>query len=86
MSQINDALKRAKKMQQPDLPTGAAPLPPIESSAPQGIGWLFPAVIIFLIAAACFFIGLAFAARTPARDNTATAPQTNAVKPSTPGK
>lgn len=83
MSQINDALKRAKKMQQPDLPSGAAPLPPIEPASRNGTGWLFPLVVILLITAACIFIGLAFAGRKPAAETTPTVPATQTL---TPGK
>ncbi len=63
MSLINDALNRAKKSQQPDPPSGAQPLPPVEPESRDRTAWVFIAVVVLLIAAACFFIGLAFAKR-----------------------
>jgi hypothetical protein len=64
MSLINDALKRARE-QQKNPPPGVPPLRPFEpqksGGAPQ---WILPSVIIFLIVAACFFIGLAMAKHT----------------------
>jgi hypothetical protein len=61
MSLINDALKRARQ-QQKNPPPGVPPLRPFEpknsGDAPQ---WILPSVIIFLIVAACFFIGFAMA-------------------------
>jgi hypothetical protein len=78
MSQINEALKRAKKSQQsepPPLPPGAAPLPPVEPESSGNLGWLV--LIIAIIAIACFFIGLAFATHKPA---TETVTVTNVVQ------
>lgn len=79
MSQINEALKRAKESQKqepPPLPPGAPPLPPVEPQSSGNLGWL---VLIFLIVAiACFFIGLAFATRKPATETTVTV--TNVVQ------
>jgi hypothetical protein len=64
MSLINDALKRARE-QQKNPPPSVPPLRPFEprksGDAPQ---WILPSVIIFLIVAACFLIGLALAKRT----------------------
>jgi hypothetical protein len=64
MSLINDALKRAQAAEQKDSPP-AAPPPPIEVIPHGGMGWLLPLLAILFLAAACFFIGMAFAKRTP---------------------
>jgi hypothetical protein len=68
MSQINDALKRAKQSQKPRMEETPVvpplpPLPPVRSSAPGNSGWVF--LVILLIAIACFFIGLAVAIHKP---------------------
>jgi hypothetical protein len=61
MSLINDALKRARHDHTPRGPQGAMPpLPPAAEPAPMS-AWLVPAVVIFLIFAAIFFIGWAVA-------------------------
>lgn len=68
MSQINDALKRAKKSQKsqpPNLPPGAPPLPPVEPESGGGMGWLL--LVILLVAIGCFFIGLAVVTHKPAQ-------------------
>jgi hypothetical protein len=68
MSQINDALKRAKKSQKsqpPNLPPGAAPLPPVEPETGGGMGWLL--LVILLVAVGCVFIGLAIFTHKPAQ-------------------
>lgn len=83
MSQINDALKRAKKMQQPDSPSGVTPLPPVASASRTGIGWLLPAVVVLFIATACTFVVLAFVPQKPRPHVTATVPATQTI-PSTP--
>jgi hypothetical protein len=79
MSQINEALKRAKESQKqepPPLPPGTPPLPPVEPESSGNIVWL---VLIFvIIAIACFFIGLSFATRKPATETTVTV--TNVVQ------
>jgi len=57
MSLINDALKRARETQ-PKIPTsGAPPLPPVESPARGGTGWILVAAAILFLAATCLFIG-----------------------------
>jgi hypothetical protein len=79
MSQINEALKRAKKSQKeqaPPLPPGAPPLPSVEPESRDGLGWLV--LIIMILAVACFFIGLAFTTRKPATEPAATV--TNVVQ------
>jgi hypothetical protein len=63
MSLINDALKRAKEAQRKNLPPAPAPAPPPlyrsrERNRPPGR--LIPAIIIFLIIVAFFFVALAF--------------------------
>jgi len=57
MSLINDALKRARETQ-PKTPTsGAPPLPPVESPARDGTGWILVAAVVLFLAATCLFIG-----------------------------
>lgn len=57
MSLINDALKRARESQRNNPPSGAPPLPPVESPARGGNGWILAAAAILFLAAACLFIG-----------------------------
>jgi hypothetical protein len=77
MSLINDALKRAKKSQQSDPPSGAPPLPPVEPEEPRnGSGWVFIVIVVVLVVAAGYFIGLAFTKRQPVPEITATTPVT----------
>jgi hypothetical protein len=64
MSLINDALKRARQSQSNPPPVGGPPLRPVEPRNNSSLAWLLPAIIIFLIVVACFFIGLAMANRT----------------------
>ena len=64
MSLINDALKRASQAQQTNPPPNFPPLPPVESKSGGAVGWMLPAVMVFLIVAACFFIGLSMARHT----------------------
>jgi len=66
MSLINDALKRARESQQNNPPRGAAPLMPVEPTE-RGFNWILPALVVLLIAAACFFIGLSMAKRPAAK-------------------
>ena len=50
MSQINDALKRAKDMQPKNTPSSVPPMQPVESPAGQhGANWIWPVVIILLL-------------------------------------
>jgi hypothetical protein len=50
MSQINDALKRAKDMQQKNTPSSVPPMQPVESPAVQhGANWIWPVAIILLL-------------------------------------
>jgi len=71
MSLINDALKRARDSQQKTPPPGATPFLPVEPRE-RGFNWILPALVILLIAVACFFISLALAKRTV--ENTVAAP------------
>ena len=68
MSLINDALKRARQQQEGTPAKSPAKMPailPANAPAERGVeSWLLPVIIIFLIVAACFLIGLAFAHRT----------------------
>jgi hypothetical protein len=57
MSLINDALKRARESQQKNPPSGVPPLPPVESPARDGTGWILAAAAILFLAAVCLFIG-----------------------------
>src|ERR1700744_4370591 len=64
MSEINDALKRARQAQaQPlDLPGDAGvptPLPLRAEKPATAFGWMIPAFIVVLVVAAIFFIGWA---------------------------
>jgi hypothetical protein len=57
MSLINDALKRARDAQQKNPRPGAPPLPPVESRARGGTGWILAVAAVLFLAAACLFIG-----------------------------
>ena len=64
MSLINDALKRARDSQpKSPLPSGVAPLMPVEPRA-GGFNWILAALVICPVIVACFFISLALAKRT----------------------
>jgi hypothetical protein len=65
MSLINDGLKRAQAAQQENSPP-ATQSPPVETQPHGSTGWLLPLLVILLLAAASFFIGMAYARRTPA--------------------
>jgi hypothetical protein len=64
MSRINDALKRASRAQQKNLPRGRPPLPLVARKPGNAISWILPGVIGVLIFAAFLFTGLALATRT----------------------
>ena len=57
MSLINDALKRARDTRQKNSPAGAPPLPPVESPARGGTGWILAVAAVLSFAAACLFLG-----------------------------
>jgi hypothetical protein len=57
MSLINDALKRARETQRNNPPSGAPPLPPVESPARGGTGWILAAAAILFLAAASLILG-----------------------------
>jgi len=57
MSQINDALKRAKQSQSPNPPGGIPPLSPIEPAPAGRSRWIFICALLLFIAAVCFFAG-----------------------------
>jgi hypothetical protein len=63
MSQINDALKRAKNAQQKNSPhSGVTPMRPIEpKNEERDYTWVLPIVIILLIVIAVFFIAMSLA-------------------------
>ena len=68
MSLINDALKQARQNPPADAPpTAPQPMPSLQPVAHRPVpvaGWLIPAVVIFLIVAAVFFMGWALAHRS----------------------
>jgi hypothetical protein len=65
MSLINDALNKAKQAPPRNLPNALPPMQPVASNegSPAAV-WLVPAIVIFLIVAAIFFIGWAAAHNT----------------------
>ena len=64
MSLINDALKQARKAPPRNTPSALPPLQPIADEPSPVTAWLVPAIVIFLIVAAIFFIGWAVAHHT----------------------
>jgi hypothetical protein len=79
MSLINDALKQARQAPPRGTPNSLPPLQPAaapEDHSPAAV-WLVPAIIIFLVFAAIFFIGIAAAHRT--QHAIASAPQDPSV-------
>jgi hypothetical protein len=64
MSLINDALKQARQAPPRNTPSTLPPLQPAQQESQHTAVWLVPAVIIFLIFAAIFFIGWAAAHRS----------------------
>jgi hypothetical protein len=81
MSLINDALKRARETQQNNPPSGAPPLPPVESPARGGTGWMLAAAAILFLAAACLFIGPSLFGHKAAPVVAAKAPEISAPPP-----
>ena len=61
MSLINDALKRARHTPPRNPNSPFPPLPPADDQSTSAKAWLLPAIVIALIVAAIFFIGLAMA-------------------------
>ncbi len=57
MSLINDALKRARETQRNVAPSGPPPLPPVETPARSGAGWILAASAILFLGAAGFVLG-----------------------------
>jgi hypothetical protein len=64
MSLINDALKQARQAPPRNSPNSPPPLQPARDESSPAAVWLVPAIIIFLVFAAIFFIGWAAAHRT----------------------
>lgn len=62
MSLINDALKQARQAPPLNAPNPLPPLPPPAESQHSAV-WLVPAIIIFVVFAAIFFIGYVAAHR-----------------------
>jgi len=61
MSQINDALKRARNDAPGGMPSAIPPLQPVTRSTSSVAGGLIPSVVIILVITAVFFIGWAMA-------------------------
>jgi hypothetical protein len=78
MSLINDALKRARESQRNNPPTGAPPLPPVESSARGGAGWILVVAAVLFLAAAGVFLGPALFGHKAPPSVTAKTPETPA--------
>jgi len=81
MSLINDALKRARETQRNDPPSGAPPLPPVESRARGGAGWILALAAILFLAAAGLILGPALFGRKSPPAVTAKAPEISAPPP-----
>ncbi len=64
MSLINDALKQARQAPPRTTPSTLPPLQPAHEEHSHTAVWLVPAIIIFLVFAAIFFIGWASMRRT----------------------
>ena len=64
MSLINDALKQARQAPPRNTPSTLPPLQPAHEEHSHTAVWLVPAIIIFLVFAAIFFIGWASMHRT----------------------
>lgn len=64
MSLINDALKQARQAPPRNPSNSLPPLQPAHNESSPTAVWLVPAVIIFLVFAAIFFIGWAAAHRS----------------------
>ena len=81
MSLINDALKRARDSQQKNPPSGAPPLPPVESPRRGGTGWILALAAILFLAALCLFIGPALFRHKAVPVTVVTAPVVPALPP-----
>lgn len=79
MSQINDALKQARKAPPRNVPSAVPPLQPAVRQSSPAFGRILAALIFLLIIAAIFFIGWAVAHHT-AR-GIVTAPETTNSAP-----
>ena len=84
MSLINDALKRARETQRNNPPSGAPPLPPVESPARGSAAWILAAAAILFLAAVGLFLGPALFGHQAAPVATTRAPEISAPSPSTP--
>ena len=78
MSLINDALKQARQAPPRNTPNSLPPLQPTQEES-SGAVWLIPAIVIFLIIAAIFFMGWAAAHNTVR--TIMTAPATPSTQP-----
>ena len=64
MSQINDALNKAKQAAPKNVPNAVTPMQPAGNDESSPAVWLVPAIVIVLIVGAIFFIGWAAAHNT----------------------
>jgi hypothetical protein len=81
MSLINDALKRARETQRDAPPSGAPPLPPVESPARGGSGWILVVAAVLFLAAICLFIGPVLLGHKTPPDAAAKPPEISAPPP-----
>jgi len=81
MSLINDALKRARETQRNNPPSGAPPLPPVESPARGSAGWILAVAAILFLAAVSLFLGPALFGHKAAPVATTRAPEISAPSP-----
>jgi hypothetical protein len=81
MSLINDALKRARETQRNNPPSGAPPLPPVESPARGGTGWILAAAAILFLAAASLILGPALVGHKAPSTAAAKSPEIPAPPP-----
>jgi hypothetical protein len=93
MSLINDALKQARQAPPRSTPSTMPPLQPAHQESSNTAVWLVPAIIIFLVFAAIFFIGWASMHRTvhsivtaPADPETVTQQEAEVIRPIAPAE
>ena len=84
MSLINDALKRAREAQRNHPPSGATPLPPVESPARGGTSWILAVAAILFLAAAGLVIGLSLFGHKAPPPAVASVPKTPPSPPAKP--
>lgn len=75
MSLINDALKQTKQVRPESPPVNPPPLSPVESAAPEGLGWLLPGLVVLLLVAAGVIVGLSLFKPVPLAASAAPVPR-----------